>query len=120
MSTDGFANSYKNEEEFAKTCMEYFEMVNQYGTKAVEENLKKWLSETSIMGSGDDITVLMAYYSVDEFNNSTEETTSEKSDIVEDATEKYTEEAELGADVSVEYDAPIVEATEEKEVIPDA
>lgn len=122
MSTDGFANSYKNEEEFAKTCMEYFEMVNQYGAKTVEENLKKWLSETSTMGSGDDITVLMAHYSVDEVNDSTEEITSEKTDIVEDAAEEYTEEAEPEADVSVEYDAPIVEATEreEKEVIPDA
>ncbi len=62
MSTDGFANSYKNEDEFAKTCMDYFEMVKQHGPQAVEENLKNWLSETSAMGCGDDITVLMAYY----------------------------------------------------------
>ncbi len=66
MSSDGFANSYKNEDEFVKTCIEYFDMVKQYGVKAVKENLKNWLSETSAMGCGDDITVLIAYYNADE------------------------------------------------------
>jgi serine/threonine protein phosphatase PrpC len=73
MSTDGFANSYKNEEEFAKTCMDYFEMVNQYGSKAVEKNLKNWLSETSTMSCGDDITVLLAYNNADGDKDTTEE-----------------------------------------------
>lgn len=62
MSSDGFANSYKNEDEFIKTCIEYFDMVKQYGAKAVDENLKNWLTETSAMGCGDDITLLIAYY----------------------------------------------------------
>lgn len=61
MSTDGFANSYKNEEEFVKTCSDYLNMIIQYGVKAVNDNLKSWLSETSAMGCGDDITVLIAY-----------------------------------------------------------
>ena len=62
MSSDGFANSYKNEDEFIKTCIEYFDMIKQYGAKAVDENLKNWLTETSAMGCGDDITLLIAYY----------------------------------------------------------
>lgn len=62
MSTDGFSNSYKNEQEFQKTCVEYFEMVKQYGSKAVKKSLKEWLSETSDMGCGDDITLLMVYF----------------------------------------------------------
>ena len=62
MSTDGFANSYKNEEEFHKTCSEYLDMINQHGVKAINENLKDWLSETSSLGCGDDITVLIAYF----------------------------------------------------------
>lgn len=66
MSSDGFANSYKNETEFARTCLEYYEAVNQYGVKAIKENLKAWLSETSELGCGDDITVLMAYFSGDD------------------------------------------------------
>ena len=61
MSTDGFANSYKNETEFEKTCVDYFETVKEYGAKEVEYNLKSWLSETSELGCGDDITVLMIY-----------------------------------------------------------
>ena len=68
---------YKNEEEFEKTCIDYFEMIKQYGARQVGENLKSWLSETSAMGSGDDITVLMAY-----FDNS-DETNSEVADCDE-------------------------------------
>lgn len=64
LSSDGFANSYKNEDEFNKTCAEYLEMINKHGAKAVSDNLKDWLSETSEMGCGDDITVLIAYASV--------------------------------------------------------
>lgn len=62
MSSDGFANSYKDSEQFEKTCVDYLDMVNQYGAETVEENLKSWLSETSALGCGDDITVLMAYF----------------------------------------------------------
>ena len=65
LSTDGFANSYKNADEFQKTCVDYFAMIQQYGADAVAANLKSWLSETSAMGCGDDITVLIAYFSDD-------------------------------------------------------
>ena len=65
LSTDGFANSYKNTDEFQKTCVDYFEMIEQYGANEVALNLKGWLSETSAMGCGDDITVLIAYFAED-------------------------------------------------------
>ena len=65
LSTDGFANSYKNADEFQKTCVGYFAMIQQYGADAVAANLKSWLSETSAMGCGDDITVLIANFSDD-------------------------------------------------------
>lgn len=65
LSTDGFANSYKNEDEFQKTCVDYFGMIKQYGADAVAANLKGWLFETSAMGCGDDITVLIAYFADD-------------------------------------------------------
>ena len=65
LSTDGFANSYKNADEFQKTCVDYFAMIQQYGADAVAANLKSWLSETSAMGCGDDITVLIANFSDD-------------------------------------------------------
>ena len=53
---------YKNADEFQKTCVDYFAMIQQYGADAVAANLKSWLSETSAMGCGDDITVLIAYF----------------------------------------------------------
>ena len=54
-----------NADEFQKTCVDYFAMIQQYGADAVAANLKSWLSETSAMGCGDDITVLIAYFSDD-------------------------------------------------------
>ena len=62
LSTDGFANSYKDTETFQKTCIDYFYMIKQHGADAVAASLKSWLSETSAMGCGDDITVLIAYF----------------------------------------------------------
>lgn len=62
LSSDGMANSFKNDDEFRKTCNDYFTMLNEYGAKAVSDQLKTWLSETSELGCGDDITALFAYY----------------------------------------------------------
>lgn len=61
VSTDGFANSYANDEEFNKTCMEYYQMIGGHGFDAVKDNLAKWLKETSEYGCGDDVTVVMVY-----------------------------------------------------------
>lgn len=63
LSTDGFANSYTSDAEYQKTCREYFQMIQQHGAEAVQANLKNWLTETSALGCGDDITVAMAYFS---------------------------------------------------------
>ena len=62
LSTDGFSNSYANTKEFYKTCKDYYETFKEYGADAVRDNLKKWLSETSELGCGDDITLLVAYF----------------------------------------------------------
>ena len=62
LSTDGFSNSYKNEEEFAKTCGEYYSMTKEHGANVIKANLNAWLTETSEQGCGDDITLLMCYY----------------------------------------------------------
>lgn len=69
LSSDGFANSFVNDEEFEKTCVQYFETLNEYGADAVRENLNAWLSETSRLGCGDDTTVLMAYFTDDTAKN---------------------------------------------------
>lgn len=61
LSTDGFVNSYASDEEFKKTCKGYYDMIGQHGFEAVKENLAKWLKETSRLGCGDDVTVVLAY-----------------------------------------------------------
>ena len=62
LSSDGMANSYKNEDEFKKTCCDYYALLKEHGAEAVSGNLKEWLNETSELGCGDDITALFAYY----------------------------------------------------------
>lgn len=61
LSSDGLANSYRDDEEFKKTCMDYYILLKEHGVKAVSDQLKTWLQETSEMGCGDDITALFAY-----------------------------------------------------------
>ncbi|MCM1047476.1 MAG: protein phosphatase 2C domain-containing protein [Clostridiales bacterium] len=63
LTTDGMANSYKNDGEFRKTCADYYALIKKHGVKAVSDSLRQWLEETSELGCGDDITALFAYYS---------------------------------------------------------
>lgn len=62
LTTDGMSNSFVSENEFYKNCQEYFDIIREHGSKAVEEKLSGWLSETSEMGCGDDISAIIAYY----------------------------------------------------------
>ena len=62
LSTDGFANSYTSDEEYQKTCKDYLQMLQEHGADTVQANLKNWLTETSELGCGDDITVVMVYF----------------------------------------------------------
>lgn len=61
LSTDGFSNSFKNEDEFKKACVDYYLMIQQHGAEEIKNNLQDWLDETSALGCGDDITLLLAY-----------------------------------------------------------
>lgn len=61
LSTDGFSNSHKTSHDFYLTCKEYLTMIKEYGFDTVSANLKSWLKETSKLGCGDDITVVMCY-----------------------------------------------------------
>jgi serine/threonine protein phosphatase PrpC len=62
LATDGWGNSHASELDFHKTCTEYFEMIQEHGAETVKRNLPTWLSETSKMGCGDDITVVCVYF----------------------------------------------------------
>jgi serine/threonine protein phosphatase PrpC len=58
LSTDGFSNSYTDEDEYKKSCLDYFSVIEEHGAREVEKHLETWLEETSAMGCGDDISVL--------------------------------------------------------------
>lgn len=68
ISTDGFANSFINEDEYLVSCKEYFNTILEYGDEAVQNNLEGWLQQTSQEGCGDDITLVIigAYEDKDE------------------------------------------------------
>ncbi len=62
MSTDGFSNSFRTQDDFNTTCRDYYALIKEHGFEAVTANLKDWLNETSELGCGDDITVVLTYF----------------------------------------------------------
>ncbi|MCR4922514.1 MAG: protein phosphatase 2C domain-containing protein [Lachnospiraceae bacterium] len=61
LSTDGFSNSFASRDAYYRTCREYYDMIGKHGIKVIKEHLKAWLTETSALGCGDDITTVFAY-----------------------------------------------------------
>lgn len=57
LSTDGYLNSFKSTADFLRAGTDISRMVRSEGLDWVNRNLEKWLQETSLGGSGDDITV---------------------------------------------------------------
>lgn len=62
LTTDGMANSFSSQMEFEKSSKNYFDVIQEYGFEAIEDNLNDWLQETSEEGCGDDVTAVFAYY----------------------------------------------------------
>ncbi len=57
LSTDGYANSFREDHGFLRTGTDLLELVREDGIDGVEQNLEAWLNEASELGSGDEITV---------------------------------------------------------------
>jgi serine/threonine protein phosphatase PrpC len=57
VSTDGYANSFRDDESFQKVGPDILQMADQYGLDGIEKKLQTWLDEASQTGSGDDITL---------------------------------------------------------------
>ena len=57
VSTDGYANSFRDEAGFLQVGADILEMISSDGLDAVYEGLETWLTEASQDGSGDDITL---------------------------------------------------------------
>lgn len=61
LSTDGYSNSFSSFEHFNKIGIDYLSLFKNNGYSYVIENLSQILRETSINGSGDDITLGFLY-----------------------------------------------------------
>ncbi len=57
LSTDGYANSFKNDNEFLRVGPDILEFIRVEGLESVKAQLAQWLEEASALGSGDDITL---------------------------------------------------------------
>lgn len=57
LSTDGYANSFKDDTEFLRIGPDILGFVRSDGLDKVNAQLGEWLEETSRVGSGDDITL---------------------------------------------------------------
>lgn len=56
LSTDGYSNSFRNDEGFKKVAADIWRILKTGDVETVENNLEDWLNEASRAGSGDDIT----------------------------------------------------------------
>jgi serine/threonine protein phosphatase PrpC len=61
LSTDGYANSFVSEQDFLKVGVDYLELIREQGLEQVAFHLDEWLTDASIRGSGDDITLGLAF-----------------------------------------------------------
>jgi len=55
-TTDGYPNSFKQEEGFIKVIDDLLSITKSHGIAAIQDNFETWLTDTSTEGSGDDIT----------------------------------------------------------------
>jgi len=59
ISSDGYSNSFRAEDDFIKAALDYHAYFRDEGEDYVSKNLMKWLEDTSAEGSGDDTTVVL-------------------------------------------------------------
>lgn len=57
LSTDGYANSFREDDGFLAVGPDLLRIIQTEGVAPITENLELWLKEASELGSGDDITV---------------------------------------------------------------
>lgn len=61
ISTDGYANSFQSESEFKKVGTDILGMIRAESIEKINNELEQWLNEASEQGSGDDISLALAY-----------------------------------------------------------
>jgi serine/threonine protein phosphatase PrpC len=61
LATDGLSNSFASPQGFERTGPDLLAMLQEQGVDQVAADLPDWLGDVSAEGSGDDITLLLAY-----------------------------------------------------------
>ncbi len=57
LCTDGYSNSFREEEGFMNVGRDFLELIRSEGIAWVNDRLDAWLAETTERGSGDDVSV---------------------------------------------------------------
>jgi hypothetical protein len=57
LSTDGYSNSFHDEQGFLKVGSDILQMIRADGLETVNDHLDSWLTESTYAGSGDDVTL---------------------------------------------------------------
>jgi len=65
LSTDGYSNSFPDENEFQKTALDYNDLYKKEGYELIRKNITEWLTETTVKGSGDDITTILVFKAIE-------------------------------------------------------
>jgi serine/threonine protein phosphatase PrpC len=64
VSTDGYVNSFRSQEDFMQIGKDYLQILREQGSEALADELPRILSEATQQGSGDDITLGMLHMQV--------------------------------------------------------
>jgi len=59
LSTDGYANAFRTDEDFLQVGTDFLQLVRKEGIAAVAEQLPRILEHASSQGSGDDVTLAL-------------------------------------------------------------
>ena len=62
LATDGYKNSFADEDGFHAAAVDILAAIRKHGPDHTQNRLSHWLHGTSAAGSGDDISVALAYY----------------------------------------------------------
>lgn len=61
IATDGYRNSFRNGDGLHEAARDFAGLLRERGADYVHAQLKAWLTETTTLGSGDDITVALIH-----------------------------------------------------------
>jgi len=64
LSTDGYVNSFRSQQDFMQIGSDYLQILREQGSDSLAEELPRILSEATQQGSGDDITLGMLHVDV--------------------------------------------------------